>query len=183
MPYYLFAASALALIVIVIFLRYILPITPDILPNFHKINSGLYRGGQPSKKGLLKLKGLGVKTIISLRSNFVLTQREKVMAEKLNMNFISMPLSGFSMPGNKKVKGLMEAITDNENQPVYIHCRSGRDRTGMVVAAYRIIFQRWKPNLAYQEARNFGFRKYYIPLKRFILRGAVQYRGIFPDED
>ena len=90
MPYYLFAASALALIVIVIFLRYILPITPDILPNFHKINSGLYRGGQPSKKGLLKLKGLGVKTIISLRSNFVLTQREKVIAEKLNMMYYDM---------------------------------------------------------------------------------------------
>ena len=157
---------------------YILPITGEGLPNFYKINANLYRGGQPTKEGLSRLKKLGIKTVISLRSDFIITQRERRLAEKLKINFINVPLSGFRNPGKKKIENLLRCIADRNNQPVYLHCRSGRDRTGMVVAAYRIIFERWNPLAAHQEAKRFGFREYYIPLKRFIFRNTSELKII-----
>src|SRR5579871_2748048 len=39
------------------------------LPNFNEVTPTLFRGGQPTEKGLSKLKALGIKTIVSLRHN------------------------------------------------------------------------------------------------------------------
>ena len=44
------------------------PIELERVPNFHKLNDALYRGAQPTKKGIENLKGLGIKTIVNLRS-------------------------------------------------------------------------------------------------------------------
>ena len=42
-------------------------------------------------------------------------------------------------------------------KPVLVHCWHGSDRTGSVVAAYRIAFQNWTPAAALDELRHGGY--------------------------
>jgi protein tyrosine/serine phosphatase len=37
-----------------------------------------------------------------------------------------------------------------------VHCEHGHDRTGMIVALYRVCFDGWGPETAYQEMINMG---------------------------
>jgi len=40
--------------------------------------------------------------------------------------------------------------------PVYVHCEHGKDRTGLVIALYRIRYDRWDQGQAYQEMKEMG---------------------------
>ena len=51
------------------------------LPNFHKINENLFRGGQPTAEGIKQLAELGIKTIVTFREMREKIQREKELAD------------------------------------------------------------------------------------------------------
>src|SRR3977135_4498326 len=38
------------------------------LPNLHQVTTNLYRGAQPTAKGMAELKAMGIKTVIDLRA-------------------------------------------------------------------------------------------------------------------
>jgi protein-tyrosine phosphatase len=50
----------------------------------------------------------------------------------------------------------LSAALDPANQPVFVHCEKGEDRTGALVAIYRIVKQGWTPERAYAEACSLG---------------------------
>jgi hypothetical protein len=56
---------------------------------------------------------------------------------------------------------------------VFVHCRLGMDRTGVVVAAYRIAREHWANQQALAEAESLGMHWYSSGMKRFILRYRV----------
>src|SRR4051794_31889084 len=81
-----FAASAMAA-------------TLDGVPNFQKVNSAVYRGGQPTSEGFKNLAERGVKTVIDLRLVGEHSQTdEKRWVESSGMRYISVPLHGMSAP-------------------------------------------------------------------------------------
>lgn len=41
--------------------------------------------------------------------------------------------------------------------PVLLHCQHGADRTGVVTAMYRIVFQKWSKEKALDELQSGGF--------------------------
>ena len=51
---------------------------------------------------------------------------------------------------------MLGIINDPENQPVFIHCHHGKDRTGTVVACYRISHDGWTAERAKYEAQRYG---------------------------
>jgi protein tyrosine/serine phosphatase len=59
-------------------------------------------------------------------------------------------------------------MANPENQPIYVHCALGRDRTGIVAAIYRIEKQGWSFDEAEQEMRDFGFNDVWINLKKLV---------------
>jgi len=48
------------------------------------------------------------------------------------------------------------AIIESLPHPVFIHCQHGCDRTGTIIACYRIRHEQWSGKQALQEARHYG---------------------------
>ena len=89
----------------------------------------VYRGEQPKGKGFETLKEMGIKTVISFRRKH--SSREEV--EELNLNYVRLPIKAAMTsrpPSDEQVKIFFETVLDPAKQPVYIHCKVGRDRTG-----------------------------------------------------
>ncbi|MGK2856855.1 MAG: fused DSP-PTPase phosphatase/NAD kinase-like protein [Thermoanaerobaculia bacterium] len=106
------------------------------------IPEGIYRGGQPTKSEMTYLRGLGVRTILKLNHGRLDEEREQ--AERLGMSFVSLPLDPTSVgeaASCAEVAAAVAILSDRSRWPVYVHCSRGRDRTGLVVGAYREIVE------------------------------------------
>ena len=51
---------------------------------------------------------------------------------------------------------------------VYVHCHHGADRTGAILAMYRIEREGYTPQQAYKEARKYGFKSWNTYLREWI---------------
>jgi protein tyrosine/serine phosphatase len=138
------------------------------LPNFHQVNSQLYRGAQPIAGGLQRLKAIGIKTIVNLRRDDDRTRAEGDTARALGLRYYSVPLPGFSAPKDKEVQQVLDIINAPDNQPIFVHCRHGEDRTGTIIACYRITHDGWTATQAKKEAESCGMSWTQVGMKRYI---------------
>ena len=138
------------------------------LPNFHTVNARLYRGGQPRAGGLQRLAALGVKTIINLRDDDAREAEEEREARALGLRYFNVPLSRAHRPDAKQIDELFALLDAKENQPVFIHCQRGADRTGALVAVYRISHDGWTAEQALDEAERYGMGFWQRGKKDFI---------------
>ena len=126
------------------------------LPNFHRVNERLYRGGQPKDGGLKVLADLGIKTVVNLRGESDDTREEGVEAARLGMKFISIPMSSAGRPNDEQIRRALAVVEGAQEGPVFVHCRRGSDRTGAVIAIYRILHDGWTAKQAIDEAKRYG---------------------------
>ena len=138
------------------------------LPNFHQVSPGLYRGAQPKKGGLKKLKAKGVKTIINLRGEDANTRAESEESRNLGLNYFAIALPEHSRPHDADVLRVLSIINAPENQPVFVHCRRGSDRTGTIVSCYRIAREGWTAAQARHEAESHGMNWTQLGMKHYI---------------
>jgi tyrosine-protein phosphatase SIW14 len=142
--------------------------TSDSLPNFHQVNEHLYRGGQPTDAGFERLAKRGVKTVVDLRGPGNRSVVEKARVESLGMNYQIFPISTTGGPNAQMLREILKVFEAPENSPVYVHCRGGHDRTGVVVACYRISHDGWTNERAEKEAELYGMAENQIAKKAFI---------------
>ncbi|OPX23814.1 MAG: hypothetical protein B1H04_03310 [Planctomycetales bacterium 4484_123] len=138
------------------------------VPNFAKVSDVLYRGGQPTAKGYAELKKLGIRTVVCLRI-FDLHSRRSAEVGLRQVHISFKPVH----PEDEDVLAFLKVVTDPACQPVFVHCREGVDRTGMMVAAYRMVVQGWPRELAIAELRRMGFREVNRPILRYLRRMDV----------
>ena len=126
------------------------------VPNFHEVNEHVFRGGQPSPLGFKSLAKLGVKTVIDLRGQGEGASAEEKAVRSAGMKFKSVPMHGMQAPTNEQVWEVLGVLDDSTEWPVFVHCRRGKDRTGVVLACYRIVHDHWENQKALEEARLIG---------------------------
>lgn len=129
------------------------------LPNFHRVDAGLYRGGQPTAEGFRRLADLGVKTVVSLRAyghSARQEQAERRQVEALGMRWVSLPMRMYWRPSGEQVAEFLALTGAEAAGPVFIHCQHGEDRTGSMVAVYRVARHGWAWEAAYAEALSLG---------------------------
>lgn len=125
------------------------------LSNLHLVTTNLYRGAQPTAKGMIELKALGVKTVINLRSFH--SDRDEVSSTGLKrVRFTTQPWDS----DDKDVIAFLKVMADTNNLPAMIHCQRGADRTGLMCAMYRVVFCGWEKKEAIEEMRKGGFAFY-----------------------
>jgi protein tyrosine phosphatase (PTP) superfamily phosphohydrolase (DUF442 family) len=138
------------------------------VPGFAKVSPALYRGGQPTAEGFANLKRAGIRTVISLRT--LGSDRSGLRGTGLRYVCLS---CNHVHPEDEDVLALLKIVEDPANQPVLIHCRDGRDRTSMMVAAYRVLIQGWSKTDALAEMKRMGFDPFWSPLMKYVERMDV----------
>ncbi len=139
------------------------------LPNFYKVDDHVFRGAQPSDAGFKDLAKLGIKTVIDLREIGEHSQaaEEKVVSD-LGMHYVSVPMKGMSTPDAKRVASVLAMFTDGASGPVFVHCKRGADRTGMVIAVYRISHDHWDNQKALAEAQSDGMSFFERAIQHYV---------------
>ena len=101
---------------------------------------------------LYHLKKQGVTQVIDLRNeNKVKKGIEKLLCKVLNIEYINKPLSFRSkdFPTRGFFENINQLISEN-NGTTYLHCKNGKHRTGLCVAAYeKEILHKSNPEIIY----------------------------------
>ena len=148
----------------------------DGIANFDRVNENLYRGAQPNNVGIEALARLGVKTIINLRMANDVWPAEDAEARARGITYTNVPMSGLGRPTNEQVTMVL-SILENPRAPVFIHCQHGCDRTGTIIACYRIKHDQWTSEQALAEAKEYGMSRWEFGMKSFVTDFAKSHKG------
>ena len=127
------------------------PITSTTLETCYRVSDELFRSEQPDKKDIPALNTLGIHSLLNLREHHTDSKRYEQAGFKLLLQRME--------ADEITVADLVAALRQLRAapKPVLVHCWHGSDRTGSVVAAYRIVFQDWTPAAALDELRHGGY--------------------------
>jgi protein tyrosine phosphatase (PTP) superfamily phosphohydrolase (DUF442 family) len=146
-------------------------LTVTAVGNFAEVTPHLYRGAQPQAQGLESLAKMGINTIVDVRLTGA--DKERDHAKKLGMDLIALPWHCL-FPKDDAIAKFLIYLREHPDKKVFVHCRYGDDRTGMMIAAYRMAAQGWTPDEARKEMNAFGFHKVVCP-------SLVGYEKGFPE--
>lgn len=132
--------------------------------NAFQVNASLFRGAQPSASGLAELAKLGITIVVNLRESGPEVESERRQAEALGLRYVSIPVGGWSAPTMKQVAEFLTLLRRSPGEKIFVHCHRGRDRTGVMIAAWRIAERHWTAGQAIREMRSAGFRGLVQPL-------------------
>ena len=132
--------------------RWAEPIKCEGVGNFHRVSPILYRGDQPTKEGFENLAKMGIKMVISLRQY----HGDSKYIDDLPLKYRRIRFNAWS-PDDEDVAEFLRLISDPANHPVFLHCKHGADRTGMMCAIYRVQFDGWTRSQAVEEWTKGGF--------------------------
>jgi uncharacterized protein (TIGR01244 family) len=147
------------------------------VPNFHQVNDHIFRGGQPTAQGWNSIAKLGVKVVIDLRRDNEdgehSTSAEAKTLETAGIRYVNVPMNGVVAPNDADIANVLSLL--NGPDPVFVHCKKGKDRTGTVIACYRISHDQWKNERAMDEAKAIGLHWTQVGMKHYIshFRGVV----------
>jgi tyrosine-protein phosphatase SIW14 len=123
--------------------------------NFGQMDAHLYRGAQPKEDEYQSLKALGIKTVIDLQEKP--TKYEKSAVEALGMAYINIPMDDTEYPKPEAVETFLKLMNDPSTGTVFVHCKGGKHRTGVMGAVYRFTKYGWSYDQVYQEMLNYDF--------------------------
>jgi tyrosine-protein phosphatase SIW14 len=108
----------------------------------HKSGGKLWRSAQPDTAGMGTLNEIGIQNVIRLNGDGPSIEVEQASFQRgvVEPWYIG---TLFASPSDTKtiayhVRNLVVA-----GQSVLVHCAHGRDRTGLIIGAYRILFNGW----------------------------------------
>jgi len=126
-------------------------------------SGNVFISGQPDDTSFGRLKGMGVTTVVNLRTDAEMANRQYVpfdeqhLLDSLGLEYVHIPLGGEDTPYNRegleKFAGAMAAATGK----VLLHCTVGW-RASHMWAAYLIAYRGMSPSEAIRHAKavNFG---------------------------
>lgn len=141
------------------------------LPNLGRVHENLYRGGQPEAAagGYRSLQELGIEIVVNFRNDADDVEPERAQLEALGIRLVHIPWSGFQKPDNRQVAEFLQLLQEYRDRKIFVHCQRGAERTGVMLAAYRIAVQGWTAEQALAEMEVFKFRGFWFRhLKHYV---------------
>ncbi len=136
------------------------------IENFHNVAPGIDRSARPTSDEVNWVAENGYKTILNIEAgNFSqkpsYVKAEEKQALQLGLQFFHIPMHPTQGPTKEQIDQAHAFMIDPANQPILVHCHHGKDRTGMVVAAYRMKYQGWTYDDAVAEMNSYGFSGFF----------------------
>lgn len=155
MPKYLFLLFTCLILSISVYGQYPkakkISLPNSSLSNFYQIDSSVYRSEQPDNKDFKALEKYGIREVLNLRNRHNDNDEAKGTSLKLHR----LRTKAHSISEQELVEALL--IIKNRKGPIVVHCLHGSDRTGAVIAMYRIVFQGMSKDDAITELKDGGF--------------------------
>lgn len=121
--------------------------------NLHRMQPDLYRSALPDSAALPALKELGITTVINFHR-----RSDSSWLDDPQIRRIHLPLHHPDRFDDADVIKVLRAIRQAQvDGAVLIHCEHGQNRTGLIAALYRIIYQGWSKEQARAEMFGGGF--------------------------
>lgn len=137
--------------------------------NFGRVGPRLYRGAQPATAGYAALKAIGVDTVVrlSLADDGGVNEERDVTA--LGLRYVSIPMTTARAPTDNQARRFLTLVRDNPTSVIFVHCKWGADRTGVMIALSRITFDHWTVAQAIDEMYAFHYHEMFLPhLQRYV---------------
>ena len=133
------------------------PQKPQGISNFGQVSDSLFRGAQPSSAAYAALHDMGVAIVVNFRDEAGEIEAEKQRVESAGMKYVNIPWKGSDEPSNAQVAQFLDLVRANPNSKIFVHCKAGADRTGVMVAAYRIAVERKPVDDAVSEMHQYHY--------------------------
>lgn len=140
------------------------PVDLPYAENFFQVSPDLYRAAQPSAQAFKEYEKLGIKTVINLREK----HSDINLIQGTSLKLIEVPLKTWDIDDEDVIKVLR--LIKNEPKPILLHCMHGADRTGLMSAMYRVVFEGWTREQALRELRegDFGHHDIWINISNYM---------------
>jgi len=119
------------------------------------------------------LAKIGINIVVDLRGS---RADERQIVTGLGMRYVAIPWQCYS-PHDEPIAQFLTLLRENPGKKVFVHCRTGDDRTGMEIAAFRMAEQGWTAEEARKEMEIFGVNWWH----RMICPGLASYEKQFPE--
>ena len=155
------------------------------IKNFGCVSEKFYRGAQPEGSDYQDLAAIGIKMVIDLQREG--DADEQHLVETAGMKLVRIPMSDKAWPSTEAADQFLTLVNNPTNQPVFIHCRGGRHRTGAMTAIYRITNDGWTADRAFAEMKQYDFEHGYGhgTLKDYVYTyyGHMDHKGVVADSN
>ena len=127
------------------------PVIGSALGNWYRVSTDLYRCQQPSAAEMKLLEAFGIKAVVNLREFH--SDADEAAGTALVLSEIKLDAGELTYAQLVAALRLVRAAP----KPVVVHCWHGSDRTGAVVAGWRIAAEGWTPADAVDEMVHGGY--------------------------
>ncbi len=148
------------------------PINVKGAPNLHQVENNFFRSAQPDAQGFKTLAAqYGVRTVVSLRA----FNSDEPLSRGLNLRLVRIKIHTWHIEREDVVGALRVLRGAAKEGPVLLHCQHGADRTGLITALYRILYEGWSKQAATDEMLNgsFGYHAVWGNIPKFIRNADI----------
>jgi protein tyrosine phosphatase (PTP) superfamily phosphohydrolase (DUF442 family) len=139
------------------------------VPNLWRVEPDLYRSARPESAGFRELEKLGIKAVLDVES-----PADEAAAKGTKLKLFHVPMNAFGLR-DESVLEAMKILSDPANRPIVIHCQHGADRTGAMMALYRVVVEGWSKDDAIREMNAGGYHhsSWFSNLDRYVAAADV----------
>lgn len=142
-----------------------------------QLDTGIYYGAFPKTDAdYAELRSLGVRHIIDMRSFRRLSGKIEQRRAAARGMFYERLAVGFFPTRTNTTAMVLDRIVNQPCGPIYFHCTLGSDRTGLIVALYRVHQLNWSPCFAFQEWKRDQFNTKLKDLDRYFWQSVAGQR-------
>ncbi len=127
------------------------PVLSETIENWYKVDDKVFRSSQPNSDGMAQLKHLGITEVLNLR--YFHSDDDEAKGTKLKLHRLRTEAGDLSQ---QEIIQALKIITTAKGK-ILVHCWHGSDRTGAVIASYRIVVHGWNKDGAIDEMINGGY--------------------------
>ena len=135
--------------------------------NLYRLDDKLFRSEQLTEKDYELLRKNNINTLINLR--FFDRNDDRQAFGKTSLTLVNTPLLTWRITPQEVAQVLWQIEQHQRNGAVLVHCYHGADRTGLISAMYRVVYQNWELSEAKREMMQgpYGFHSVWKNIEGF----------------